>query len=94
MGLFSFTQEIAIDLVMVENTIIIHNDVRMVDEPSVVCLDKRTDKLIALSAKKHAKCKAKKTKVFVPCVLCAMVLLQTLLCCRINDSRYDQDDSN
>jgi rod shape-determining protein MreB len=47
MGLFSFTQEIAIDL-GTANTIIIHNDKIVVDEPSVVALDKRTDKLIAI----------------------------------------------
>jgi rod shape-determining protein MreB len=47
MGLFSFTQEIAIDL-GTANTIIIHNDKIVVDEPSVVALDRRTDKLIAL----------------------------------------------
>ena len=42
MGLFSFTQEIAIDL-GTANTVIIHNDKIVVDEPSVVALDKRTD---------------------------------------------------
>ena len=47
MGLFSFTQEIAIDL-GTANTIIIHNDKIVVDEPSVVALDRRTDKLIAI----------------------------------------------
>ena len=46
MGLFSFTQEIAIDL-GTANTVIIHNDKIVVDEPSVVALDKRTDKLLA-----------------------------------------------
>lgn len=40
MGLFSFTQEIAIDL-GTANTVIIHNDKIVVDEPSVVALDKR-----------------------------------------------------
>ena len=50
MGLFSFTQEIAIDL-GTANTIIIHNDKVVVDEPSVVALDKRTDKLIAIGGK-------------------------------------------
>lgn len=47
MGLFSFTQEIAMDL-GTANTIIIHNDKIVVDEPSVVALDRRTEKLIAL----------------------------------------------
>lgn len=45
MGLFSFTQEVAIDL-GTANTVIIHNDKIVVDEPSVVALDKRTDKLL------------------------------------------------
>ncbi|MBR6077604.1 MAG: rod shape-determining protein [Paludibacteraceae bacterium] len=47
MGLFSFTQEIAIDL-GTANTIIMCNDKIVVDEPSVVALDRRTDKLIAI----------------------------------------------
>ncbi|HKL96944.1 MAG TPA: rod shape-determining protein [Paludibacteraceae bacterium] len=47
MGLFSLTQEIAIDL-GTANTIIIWNDKIVVDEPSVVALDRRTDKLIAI----------------------------------------------
>lgn len=47
MGLFSFTQEIAMDL-GTANTIIIHNDKIVVDEPSVVALDRRTEKLLAL----------------------------------------------
>src|SRR4030043_1254971 len=48
MGLFSFlTQEIAIDL-GTANTIIIHNDKIVVDEPSIVAIDKATGKLIAI----------------------------------------------
>ncbi len=48
MGLFSFlTQEIAIDL-GTANTIIIHNDKVVVDEPSIVAVDKTTGKLIAI----------------------------------------------
>lgn len=50
MGLFSFTQEIAVDL-GTANTIIIQDDKIVVDEPSVVALDKRTDKLIAVGEK-------------------------------------------
>ena len=46
MGLFSFTQEIAIDL-GTANTIIIHNDKIVVDEPSFVALDNH-GKLIAV----------------------------------------------
>ena len=48
MGLFSFlTQEIAIDL-GTANTVIIHNDKIVVDEPSIVAIDKNTGKLIAI----------------------------------------------
>ncbi len=50
MGFFSFTQEIAIDL-GTANTIIIQNDKIVVDEPSVVALDRRTDKMIAVGKK-------------------------------------------
>ena len=48
MGLFSFlTQEIAIDL-GTANTIIIHNDKIVVDEPSIVAIDNSNGKLIAV----------------------------------------------
>ena len=48
MGLFSFlTQEIAIDL-GTANTIIIHNDKVVVDEPSIVAVDTASGKLIAI----------------------------------------------
>ncbi|MDD6210385.1 MAG: rod shape-determining protein [Bacteroidales bacterium] len=50
MGFFSLTQEIAIDL-GTANTIIISNGKIIVDEPSVVALDRRTDKLIAVGEK-------------------------------------------
>jgi rod shape-determining protein MreB len=51
MGLFSFlTQEIAIDL-GTANTIIIHNDKIVVDEPSIVAIDTKTGKLIAIGEK-------------------------------------------
>jgi rod shape-determining protein MreB and related proteins len=51
MGLFSFlTQEIAIDL-GTANTIIIHNDKIVVDEPSIVAIDRNTGKLIAIGEK-------------------------------------------
>jgi len=51
MGLFSFlTQELAIDL-GTANTIIIHNDKIVVDEPSIVALARRTDKLVAIGEK-------------------------------------------
>ncbi|MBT3208099.1 MAG: rod shape-determining protein [Bacteroidetes bacterium] len=51
MGLFSFlNQEIAIDL-GTANTLIIHNDKIVVDEPSIVALDRATGKLIAIGEK-------------------------------------------
>ncbi|MDH6355575.1 rod shape-determining protein MreB [Dysgonomonas sp. PH5-45] len=50
MGLFSFTQEIAMDL-GTANTIIICNDKIVVDEPSIVALERRSDKLIAIGEK-------------------------------------------
>jgi len=50
MGFFSFTQEIAIDL-GTANTIIICNGKIVVDEPSIVALDRRTDKLLAIGEK-------------------------------------------
>jgi rod shape-determining protein MreB len=51
MGLFSFlTQEIAIDL-GTANTLIIHNDKVVVDEPSIVAQDRQTGKIIAVGKK-------------------------------------------
>ena len=51
MGLFSFlTQEIAIDL-GTANTIIIHNDKIVVDEPSIVAIDMKTEKMVAIGEK-------------------------------------------
>jgi rod shape-determining protein MreB len=49
MGWFSgfFTQEIAIDL-GTANTLIIHNDKVVVDEPSIVAMDRTTGKVIAI----------------------------------------------
>ncbi len=47
MGLFSLTQELAIDL-GTANTLIIHNDRVVVDEPSIVALDAHTGKVVAI----------------------------------------------
>jgi rod shape-determining protein MreB and related proteins len=48
MGLFSFfTKEIAIDL-GTANTIIIHNDKVVVDEPSIVAIERSTGKIMAV----------------------------------------------
>lgn len=66
MGLFSFTQEIAMDL-GTANTIIIHNDKIVVDEPSVVALDRRTDKLIAIG-ENTVRCMVRHTRTYAQCV--------------------------
>ncbi|NPD82909.1 rod shape-determining protein [Palleniella muris] len=58
MGFFSFVQEIAMDL-GTANTIIISDDKIVVDEPSVVALDRHTDKMIAVG--KQAKMMYEKT---------------------------------
>jgi len=51
MGIFNvFTQEIAIDL-GTANTVIIHNDKVVVDEPSIVAIDRTTNKIIAIGRK-------------------------------------------
>jgi rod shape-determining protein MreB len=50
MGWFSFQQELAIDL-GTANTLIIHNDKVVVNEPSIVAIDARTGKLIAIGEK-------------------------------------------
>jgi len=48
MGLFSFfTKELAIDL-GTANTIIIMNDKIVVDEPSIVAVESKTGKIIAI----------------------------------------------
>ncbi len=50
MGLFSLTQELAIDL-GTANTLIIHNGKVVVDETSIVAIDVQTEKLIAFGEK-------------------------------------------
>lgn len=50
MGLFSFTQELAIDL-GTANTLIIHNNKVVVDEPSVVAINRKTNALMAVGQK-------------------------------------------
>lgn len=52
MGLFSFTKELAIDL-GTANTIIIHNDKIIINEPSIVAIDNRTDKMIAVGTEAY-----------------------------------------
>ena len=51
MGLFNFmTKEIAMDL-GTANTVIIHNDKVVVDEPSIVAIDRSTNKIMAIGKK-------------------------------------------
>ncbi len=51
MGIFSFlTKEIAMDL-GTSNTVIIHNDKVVVDEPSIVAIDRQAGKIIAVGKK-------------------------------------------
>ena len=58
MGLFNFfTKEIAIDL-GTANTIIIHNDKVVVDEPSIVAIERSTGKIIAVGKKAQQKVRA------------------------------------
>ena len=66
MGFFSFVQEIAMDL-GTANTIIISDDKIVVDEPSVVALDRRTDKMIAVG--NEAKMMYEKTHATVICII-------------------------
>ena len=48
MGLFNFlTKDIAIDL-GTANTLIIHKDQVVVDEPSIIALDRNTNKVLAV----------------------------------------------
>ena len=57
MGLFSFQQELAIDL-GTANTIIIHNDKVVVNEPSIVAIDQQIGKVVAtggLAGQMHGK---------------------------------------
>lgn len=50
MGLFTLTQEFSMDL-GTANTIIMHNDKIVVNEPSIIALDNRTDKMVAVGNK-------------------------------------------
>ena len=53
MGLFSLTQELAIDL-GTANTLIIHNGRVVVDEPSIVAIDSHSGKLVAIGERARA----------------------------------------
>lgn len=63
MGLFSLTQELAIDL-GTANTIIINNGKIVVDEPSIVALDQHSGKLVAIG-KQARRCMARRTRISV-----------------------------
>ncbi|MCM1319145.1 MAG: rod shape-determining protein [Muribaculaceae bacterium] len=52
MGFFSFTQEIAMDL-GTANSVIIHNDKIVVNQPSVVAIETKNDKVIAVGEDAH-----------------------------------------
>ena len=57
MGLFSLTQELAVDL-GTANTLIIHNGKVVVDEPSIIAVDIHTGKVVAIgkeAQKMHGK---------------------------------------
>ena len=87
MGLFSFTQEIAMDL-GTANTIIITGGKIVVDEPSVVALDRRTDKMIAVGEK--AKLMHEKTHENIRTIRPLRRSDCRLLCLRADDARTDQ----
>lgn len=87
MGLFSFTQEIAMDL-GTANTIIITNGKIVVDEPSVVALDRRTEKMIAVGEKAKLM-HEKPTKTYVPSSVERRGDCR-LLCLRADDARFDK----
>lgn len=88
MGLFSFTQEIAMDL-GTANTIITTNGKIVVDEPSVVALDRRTDKMIAVGDK--AKMMHEKTHENIRTIVAPRRCNCRLLCLRADDTRSDKD---
>ena len=71
MGIFSLTQEIAMDL-GTANTVIIHNDKIVVDQPSVVALDKRSEKLEAIGSI-AAQMRGKENPNIILFDLCVMV---------------------
>ena len=71
MGLFSFfNKEVAMDL-GTANSIVIHNDQVVVDEPSIVAVDRNNNRIIAVG--KRAQMMAGKTdnKTSRPSVRCA-----------------------
>ena len=88
MGLFSLTKEIAIDL-GTANTIIIHNDKIVINEPSIVALDNRTDKLIAVGTEAHLM-EGKTPRAYAPYAP-AQRRYRRLQCSRAHDSRPGEE---
>ena len=71
MALFNFfTQEIAIDL-GTANTLIIHNDKVVVDEPSIVAINRRDGRVMAVG-KRAMQMHGKTHEDIKPSVHCAM----------------------
>ena len=58
------------------NSIIIHNDKIVVDEPSVVAIENKTDKLLAVGTPAH-QMEGKEPRASAPCVRCATELSPT-----------------
>lgn len=75
MGLFSFTQELAMDL-GTANTIITCNDKMVVDEPSVIALDARSEKVLAVG-RQAREMYERPIRIFVRSVRSAKVSLPT-----------------
>ena len=65
MGLFSLTQELAIDL-GTANTLILYNGKVVVDEPSIIAMDIHTGKVVAIG--EPSRCTAKPTRTSAPSV--------------------------
>ena len=90
MGLFSFTQELAMDL-GTANTIITCNDKMVVDEPSVIALDARSEKVLAVGRQAREMYEKKKQtkKKYDPSAprRCHCRLLR----CRADDAWIDQN---
>lgn len=89
MGLFSFTQELAMDL-GTANTIITCNDKMVVDEPSVIALDARSEKVLAVG--RQAREMYEKTNPNIRTIRPAPRRCHCrLLRCRADDAWIDQN---
>ena len=88
MGLFSFTQELAMDL-GTANTIITCNDKMVVDEPSVIALDARSEKVLAVG--RQAREMYEKTNPNIRTIRRSAKVSLRLLRCRADDAWIDQN---